>query len=371
MHKIKLERKLKMKVIITAGGTGGHIYPALAIINKIKEKEPNSQFLYIGTEDRMESKIVPEKKIPYLAIPMKGLNRKQPWKNVKVLKLYCDAIKRAKKEIKSFDPDIVIGVGGYISAPVIYAAKKLGYPTMIHEQNSISGISNKFLSHYADRILVSFPESVDAFPKEKVVYTGNPRSEEIMNVKPGGKKELGFSLTKKLVVIVMGSLGSTTMTKKIKEMIPAFDKKDYEVFVITGKDYYDDYKNVKIPKNVKVMPYYSDLMQIMGQADLMITRSGATTIAEITAIGLPSIMVPSPYVTHNHQMKNALALEKDKACRIIPEEIFDKDSVLPCLEELLNDQSKLKEMKQALEKRAIKDSATKIYQEAKKVIGEK
>jgi len=360
-----------MKVVITAGGTGGHIYPALAIINKIKEKEPSSKFLYIGTTDRMEAKIVPEKSIPYIAIPMQGLNRKNPLKNIKVLQLYKNAIKTAKTEIKKFDPDIVIGVGGYISAPVVYAAKKLGYKTMIHEQNSISGISNKFLSHYADKILVSFKESLKDFPKNKVVHTGNPRSEEIMNVKAEGKERLGLTKSKKLIIIVMGSLGSTTMTKKLKEIIPSFKDKNYEVLLITGKDYFDAYKQVNVPRNVKIIPYYNELINIMRQADLIITRSGASTIAEITAIGLPSIMVPSPYVTHNHQMKNALALERDGACRIITEENFSKDILLPCIDDILDNKDNIEDMKKALEKQAVKNSATKIYQEAKKLIGEK
>lgn len=357
-----------MRVIITAGGTGGHIYPALAIINKIKEKEKNSEFLYIGTTDRMEATIVPNLHIPYFGIPMRGLDRKHIWKNVKVLKMYKEAIQTAKEEITKFKPDIVIGVGGYISAPVVYAAKKLGYKTMIHEQNSISGVSNKFLSHYADKILVSFQETMVNFPKHKVVYTGNPRSEEIAQVAPIAKCELGFSERKKLVIIVMGSLGSTTMTKKLKEIIPHFYQKPYEVLLITGKDYYDHYQNISIPKNVKLMPYYNDLLKIMKKADLIVTRSGASTIAEITAIGLPSIMVPSPYVTHNHQMKNALALEKDHACKIIPEEQFSTDTLLSCIDELLNNKQKLIEMKQALEKKAVKNSATRIYEEAKKLI---
>lgn len=360
-----------MKVIITAGGTGGHIYPALAIIHKIKEKEPNSKFLYIGTTDRMEAKIIPEQKIPYCGIEMKGIDRKHIFKNFKVLKMYMNAIKTAQKEIAKFQPDIVIGVGGYISAPVVYAAKKMGYKTMIHEQNSISGVSNKFLSHYVDKILVSFKETMNDYPKHKVVYTGNPRSEEIIEIPPIRKEELGLSRNKKLIIIVMGSLGSTTMTEKLKEIVPSFKNKSYEVLLITGKDYYAAYQDVKVPKNVKLMPFCQDLIRIMKQADIMVTRSGASTIAEITAIGLPSIMVPSPYVTHNHQMKNALALEKEGACKIIPEDRFEKDTLIPAIDELLNDDKQLQTMKIALEQRSVKNSATRIYEEAKKLVEEK
>ena len=230
-----------MKIIVSAGGTGGHIYPALAIINKIKEKEPNSKILYIGTKDRMEATIVPSKKIPYFGIEMKGFNRKNPFKNISVLKSYCHNVGILKKEIKKFDPDVVIGVGGYVTAPVIYSAKKLGYKTFIHEQNSIPGLSNKFLARYADKIGVSLPDSLRYFPKEKAVLTGNPRSEEAYYTKEIAKKDLGLSLSekKKLVLIVMGSLGSTTMNQKLKETLPLFKDKDYEVVFVTGKGYYE------------------------------------------------------------------------------------------------------------------------------------
>ena len=359
-----------MKVIITAGGTGGHIYPALAIVNKIKEQEPNSKFLYIGTTDRMEATIVPKANIPFVGIKMKGLDRAHPLANISRLKMYVQAFKQAKKEIKAFDPDIVSGVGGYISAPVVYAAKKLGYKTMIHEQNSISGLSNKFLSHYADRILVSFKETMAIYPKNKVVYTGNPRSEEIVYIPPADKKKLGLDPKKKLVIIVMGSLGSMTINKKLQQMVSAFQNKPYEVVLITGENYYEQYQQLTIPKNVKVLPFYNDLIKLMKKADLIVTRSGASTIAEITAIGLPAIMVPSPYVTHNHQMKNAIALQKDGACEIISEENFSKETLLPCIDNLLQDSKKYQTMQQALLQRGIKDSATRIYQEAKKLVNQ-
>lgn len=357
-----------MRVIITAGGTGGHIFPALAIINKIKEEEKNSEFLYIGTTDRMEKDIVPKCNIPFVGIKMMGLNRKNPLKNVTVMKTYFAALKKAKKEIKKFDPDLVIGVGGYITAPVVYAAKKLGYKTMIHEQNSISGVSNRFLSHYADKILVSFPESCEYFPKKKVLYTGNPRSEEVVSVKKIAKTTLGFKKEKPLILIVMGSLGSMTMTKKLKEIVVNFKNKPYEVLLVTGKDYYEDYQSLAIPKNVKIVPFCENLIQVMKDCDLIITRAGASTIAEITALGLPTIMVPSPYVTHNHQMKNAQALEKEGAVSIITEDNFSKETLLPLITSILEDKKRYQKMKKALEKRAKKDSATRIYEEARKLV---
>ena len=266
-----------MKIAITAGGTGGHIFPALAIINKIKSHDKNSKFLYFGTTDRMEKDIIPEKGIPYIGIQMKGLNRKNILKNITVLKIYLAAIKKAEVELKKFKPDIVIGVGGYITAPVLVAANHLGIKTIIHEQNSIPGVSNKLLSHFVNKICVSFKESESYFPKKKTIYTGNPRNEEILSMEKGKREDFGFNHKSKFIILVMGSLGSLTMTKKMKELIPSFKDKDYQVLVVTGKNYYDDYKDVKIPTNVKIVPFYD--AKYMKDADLIITRSGASTIA--------------------------------------------------------------------------------------------
>ena len=357
-----------MRVIVSAGGTGGHIYPALAIINKIKEKEPNSEFLYIGTTNRMEHVIIPEKNIPYLGIKISGINRKNILKNIEVFKDYRNSIKILKKKIKEFNPDIVLGIGGYVTAPVIYTAKKLGYKTFIHEQNQIPGVSNKFLSHYADKIGVSLPESIDYFPKEKTFFSGNPRSEEVVNIKPINKRELSLSEDKKLVMIVMGSLGSTTMNQKLKETLALFNAKNYEVLFITGKNYYDTYKNEKVSSNVKIVPYLDNMLSVLKKTDLIVSRAGASTIAEITAIGLPSILIPSPYVTHNHQLKNAQALEKEKATIIIEEKDYDSKKLVSTIDLVLNDSKKYKELKENTKKLGVVDSATKIYQVIRNLI---
>ncbi len=359
-----------MKVIISAGGTGGHIYPALAIINKIKDLEPNSDILYIGTKDRMEKDIVPKLNINYIGLDMEGLNRKIPLRNIIVLKKYLKAYNESKKIIKEFKPDVVVGVGGYITSPVLNAASKLKCKTVIHEQNSIPGVTNKMLSTKVDKILISMKNSIDYFPKEKVVYTGNPRSEEIIRVKKVTKKELGFD-NKKLVVIVMGSLGSASINNEELEIVPNFKNKDYNVLLITGKRYYDDYKDIEIPSNVKVSPFENNLIGILKSTDLLVTRSGASTIAEITAIGVPSILVPSPYVTNNHQYKNAKELENSGAGIILEEKDFNSKNLLKEIDKLLNNDKILEEMKLSSKKLGVEDSATRVYNEIKKDIGEK
>lgn len=354
-----------MKIAITAGGTGGHIFPALAIINKIKSHDKNSKFLYFGTTDRMEKDIIPEKGIPYIGIQMKGLNRKNILKNITVLKIYLAAIKKAEVELKKFKPDIVIGVGGYITAPVLVAANHLGIKTIIHEQNSIPGVSNKLLSRFVNKICVSFKESETYFPKKKTIYTGNPRSEEILAMEKGKREDFGFNHKSKFIILVMGSLGSLTMTKKMKELIPSFKDKDYQVLVVTGKGYYDDYKDVKTPTNVKIVPFYD--AKYMKDADLIITRSGASTIAEVTALLLPSIMIPSPYVTHNHQYKNAKALEDKKACKILEEKDFCKENLLSLIDDCFKKEV-YNEMRKNLKEFSCPNSAEAIYKEIMRLV---
>ena len=189
-----------MRVIVAAGGTGGHIYPALAIVNKIKEKDKHSEVLYVGTTNRMEKDIVPQRGINFVGVEIAGLNRKNPFANFSVMRKFFKAIKKSENIIKEFRPDIVIGVGGYITAPVLYAAHKLHIKTMIHEQNSIPGLSNKFLARFVDTICVSLPGSIKYFPKNKTVYTGNPRSEEILNIDKVSKTKFGFVASKKVSV---------------------------------------------------------------------------------------------------------------------------------------------------------------------------
>ncbi len=361
-----------MRVVVSAGGTGGHIYPALAIINKIKEREPDSEILYIGTTDRMEATIVPELGYRYVALEIKGLNRHNPFKNINVFKTFIKAYKKAKKEIEAFKPDVVLGIGGYVTLPVVYAAKSLKIKTFIHEQNSIPGLSNKLLNHHADAIGVSLPSSLKYFDAKKTTYTGNPRSEEVIATVPVSKKKYGLSQNKKLVIFVMGSLGSNTINTSMKDILPQFASKDYEVLFVTGKNYFEEYQNLKnIPKNVKIVPYLNDLLGVMKNADLIISRAGASTIAEITTLGLPSILIPSPYVTHNHQEENAKVLEDNGASIVIHEKDLDGKILLEKIDLILNDSSRYDTMVINNKKLGVTDSATKIYEIIKNLIDKK
>ena len=357
---------IKLRVIVTAGGTGGHIYPALAMINKIKEMEPNSKFLYIGTHNRLEKDIIPKYNIPFKELEIYGFNRKKIFKNFKVLKCLIKSKKKCKKIIKEFNPDIVIGFGGYVTAPVISVAHKLGYKTVIHEQNSIPGMSNKYLMKKVDLICVSLKSSLSYFPKDKTIFTGNPCSEDAVKKEALDKSILGLSKYKKLVLIVMGSLGATTINNYIVSIKDKFNK-DYEVLFITGKKDYEEIIKNKFPSNIKVVPYVDNLTRIMKNTDIIVTRAGASTLSEIIALNIPSILIPSPYVPNNHQYKNALDLVNNNAGLLIEEKELKNDILITKIDELLNSPIKYNEIKNNLNKLKIDNSASIIYENIKKL----
>ena len=358
-----------MRVIISAGGTGGHIYPALAIANKIKEKDEKAEILYIGTTKRMEKDIVPKAGYKYVGVNVEGLRRSISPKNIKSMFLFVNAISKCKKIIKKFKPDVVIGVGGYVSAPVIYAAHKLGVRCCIHEQNSSFGMTNKFASNFADKIFVSFKSTIDKIEdKDKVIYTGNPCSEKAINEPVALKEEYNLSLNKKLVLIVMGSLGSKTINDKMKSMLTLFNNKTYEVMFVTGKDYYDEYKDNKYTSNIKIVPYIDNMVRLLKKTDVLVSRAGASTLSEIASLNVPSILIPSPYVTENHQYKNAMDLVSEEAALLIEEKDLEGDILLRNVEKLLADKLYNNKLKKNLKSFEVRNSASKIYDEIVKLV---
>lgn len=357
-----------MRVIVSAGGTGGHIYPAVAIINKIKKEEPNSEFLYIGTNNRMEKDLIPELGIPYKGIEITGFKRKFSLDNFKTITNFLKSRRSCKKIISDFNPDVVIGTGGYVTAPVIWAAKKLGKKTFIHEQNSVVGLSNKYLSKYADRIGVSFESTLNNFPKDKVSLTGNPCSEKALSIKKANKEDFGLSKDKGLVLIVMGSLGSNTVNDKLVDYVYGFRNKPYEVVFVTGNSYYEKIKSRRFPDNVHVFPFIYEMPSLMKCTDVMVSRAGASTMSEIMALGIPTIFIPSPYVTNNHQYKNAMDLVNKDAALLIEEKMLNKNNLITTIDNLLEDKEKYDKIKNNLKELGIKDSSSRIYNVLKEMI---
>lgn len=356
-----------MKVIITAGGSGGHIYPAIAIINKIKEMEPNSEFIYIGTTNRMEKDIIPSLGIKYIGIEAYGLTKKVK-ENIKAIAYIHKNTKKCMKIMCEFKPDIVLGIGGYVTYPVIRAAKKLHIKTFIHEQNSIPGKSNRALSKIADKIGVSFPNSIHYFDESKVIYTGNPCSERALAIAPIDKTKFGLDPNKKLVLMVQGSLGSPAVNDKMKDYLKNVDNEDYEVLYITGKPFYEEFKKNIFSKNVFLVPYVENLAGLMKNADVIVSRAGASSISEIIALKKLSILIPSPYVANNHQFFNALDIANSRAAIMIEENALTTEVLKEQINKLLTDEEMRINMKLNIKKLQKNDSSTIIYNCIKEMI---
>lgn len=359
-----------MRVIITAGGSGGHIYPALAIVDKIKEMDKTSEILYIGTHNRMEKDIVPAKGLKYIPLEIYGLSTsiKLMGRNVKNVFLIKKAYKKCVNIMKEFKPDVVIGVGGYVTYPVIKAAHKCGIKTFVHEQNSIPGKANKALLKYVDLVGVSFKDSLKYFDGVNAVMTGNPCSENALNVKKISKENYGLTKGKKSILIFSGSLGSTKINEKMLDFLKNIEKENYEVLYITGNASYEQFNKEHFSKNVHVVAYVDNLCGLMKDMDLVISRAGASSMAEITALAIPWILIPSPYVANNHQYYNAVSIVNEGAGYMIEEKDLTTKKLKDTISSILNNEEETNKMKRNLKKLSIDDSATIIYNELKKLI---
>ena len=362
-----------MNVIISAGGSGGHIYPALSIIEYLKKQETNLNVLYIGTHNRMEKDLVPKKGIAYEAIEIYGFNKniKRDIKNIFLIK---KAIKKCQKIIDDFKPDIVIGVGGYVTYPVIKAAKKKKIKTLIHEQNSRPGKVNRLVSKFADIVAITFESSQEYLKKaKKIVYTGHPSLDSALNVQVIDKSIFGFQKNKKLVVYVAGSLGSSSLNQKMLDFLNSDLHKDYEILYVVGNNVnFEKFNKQVTNKNgLKIVPYLENLPGIIASSDLVISRAGAGVLFEIIGLKKPSIIIPSPNVANNHQHYNALELKDKQAIEVLEEKDLTKEKLALKIMELLNDSAKINNLKFNMkEYYQIKPLAT-IYKTIKELVNQK
>lgn len=356
-----------MRILISAGGTGGHIYPALAIIEGFKKYDKDLEVLYIGTKNRMEKDIVPKNGIPYYGIEIYGLS-KNIFKDIKDVFLIFKAKKEIKKKILEFKPDVVLGIGGYVTYPVLSVAKSLHIKTFIHEQNAIPGKTNKMISKYADIIGISFKESAKYFPNKNVLYTGNPTGIRALNTPRITKSSLGLNDDKPLVVVVCGSLGSETVNNVMKGYLKTLENKDYQVVYITGKNLYEEFIKIKYPKNVKVLPYLDNLTGLLKETDVLVARAGASTIAEVLSLKVPTIFIPSPYVANNHQYYNAVSLKNDNLALMLEEKDLSIPNITKNIEDLLYNKDKQIKIKNNLNKVSTLDSTKIIYDAIKELI---
>lgn len=355
-----------MRIVVSGGGTGGHIYPALALIREIQKENKDAKFLYIGTEQGLESKLVPRENISFKSIHITGFKRKLSFENVKTVYRFLTGVTKSKKLLKEFKADIVIGTGGYVCGPVVYAAAKLGIPSVIHEQNSIPGLTNKFLSRYVNKIAICFEEAKGFFPKEKVVFTGNPRASEVLG-QDGiqGRISVGLKLNMPAVLIFGGSRGARPINEAVLKSLSEFGSKPYQILYITGDAHFDEVnKEVELvgnPNNVVIKPFVHNMPEVLAGIDLVVSRAGATTLAELTSLGIPSVLIPSPYVTNNHQEKNARSLSDRGAAKLLLEKDLTSKKLVEEIDQILMDNKQLSSMKKSSEELGIRDAAKRLY----------
>lgn len=343
-----------MKFLITGGGTGGHIYPALAIANEIRDRYKDAEILYVGTKKGMESELVPKEGFNFKTIRVKGFPRKFSKEMFKTVKELFLGLNDAKKIIKEFQPDVVIGTGGYVCGPVVYIASKKKIPTIIHEQNAFPGITNKILSRYVDKIALSFEESVKYFKyPNKISITGNPVRKSLFLVdKNSAYKKLSIDPDISLVLSFGGSGGQKKLNDSMFHVIKEnANNSNIQILHITGKRFYEDFtkklkkENIVIKENIKILPYFFDMPEGLNIANLVVTSAGAITISEITALGIPSIIIPKSYTAENHQVYNAKALEKKGASLVILEEDLTGEKLNNSIKKLLEDEEELSTMR--------------------------
>ncbi|MCQ2553309.1 MAG: undecaprenyldiphospho-muramoylpentapeptide beta-N-acetylglucosaminyltransferase [Clostridia bacterium] len=355
-----------MRVILSCGGTGGHIYPAIAIADKIKEKDPSSEILFIGTKTGMENRLVPAAGYEIKGVDASGFNRKHLLANFKTLKNIAHGGHEAEEIIKEFKPDVVIGTGAYVTGIVLLHAHKLKIPCIIHEQNALPGLTNKMVSRFADRVFISFKGTEKAFHyPDRVVYSGNPIRADFDKLdREECRKELGFNENDIVILATGGSLGAEVLNEEIVDFASKVDCVNINLLFVTGKRYYENVKNQCNYDCARVIDYANNMPTLMTASDVVVSRAGAIALAEIMACGKPAIFVPSPNVTNNHQYHNALAVaEKGAAVLVEEKDIAAENGKLASeIFKLIENKETLKAMGEKAKSLATIDAADIIYE---------
>jgi len=355
-----------LRILVSGGGTAGHINPAIAIAKRMK-KEYNAEILFVGREKGMERDLVTKEGFPIKFIEVEGLIRKLTLKNIKVLIKYSAAIKKAKKIISEFAPDVVVGTGGYVCAPVLSAAKSLKIPTLVHEQNVIPGMTVKMAASFVNCVATSFADT-NKYVSEKVakkcVLTGNPLRDNLFDLSyDEARSRLGIG-DEIFVVTVGGSLGARTINNALCDIINNINSENVRILGGTGERFYDEVmekiEKEKLGENVEVVPYIYNMNEVMPAADLIISRSGAVTVSELCAMGKASILIPSPNVTHNHQEYNAKSIADRGASVMICERDIKENIISDTVNKLIANKEKLDDMSKCAKKLAISDGTKRI-----------
>lgn len=365
----------KPRILISGGGTGGHIFPALSIADVCRHRF-DAEILFVGAEGRMEMERVPAAGYEIKALPVAGFNRKNLLKNFSVLLKLRKSIKLAKKIIKDFHPDIAVGVGGYASGPTLKAAQKAGIPTLLQEQNSYAGVTNKLLASKADSICVAYEGMERFFPADRIVATGNPVRKNLLDKSISiqeARKAFGLDPDKPVLLVVGGSLGARTINESMEKAVEALLQKDIQVIWQTGKYYngkYDTERGELRKEGLLVTTFISDMAKAYTAATLVVSRAGAGTISELELMGKACVLVPSPNVAEDHQTKNARALAT-RGAAVLVADADCREKLLFIVEGLISDPSKLESMKAEILKMAIPDSDEKIADEVERLLEKK
>ena len=362
----------ELRVIISGGGTGGHIFPAVSIANAVKALRPDAKILFVGALGRMEMQRVPAAGYEIIGLPIQGFDRKNLLKNFKVLYKIWKSQRMAKKIIKDFRPQVAVGVGGYASGPTLNMAAAKGIPCLLQEQNSYAGVTNKLLAKKAAKICVAYEGMERFFPAEKIMMTGNPVRQQLLDTTithEDAVRSFGFAPTKKVVLIVGGSLGARTLNESVLQHLDQIRKSDVQFIWQTGKFYSAEIserlKGQDIP-NLTVTDFISDMGVAYKAAYLVVSRAGAGSISEFCLLGKPVILVPSPNVAEDHQTKNAMALVNKAAALYVKDAEADK-ILLPLAIDTAKDDAKLQSLHENILKMALPDSADIIAKEVIKL----
>ena len=373
-----------MRYLISGGGTGGHIFPAVSIANALREADPSCEILFVGALGRMEMERVPQAGYPIIGLPVKGFDRRRPWRNIRVVIDLVRSMLQARKIVRTFRPDVGIGVGGYASGAAMKVAAKMGVPILLQEQNGFAGVTNKLLKDDAKKICVAYEGMERFFPKEKLILTGNPVRQ---NLTTGTKEEaikyfneefgVNFSADKKTLLIIGGSLGARTINQSIIAHLPELIQSDIQVIWQTGKNYFPDCEaalkttlhNATQPPHQTTLcctAFLSQMPLAYALADLVISRAGASSISELCLLGKPSILVPSPNVAEDHQTHNAMALVKKDAAVLVKDIDAQNDLISTALS-LIQDDNQLATLQKNILTLALPDSARLIAEEVMKL----
>ncbi len=345
----------KYKFIVSGGGTGGHIFPALSIADGLRKRFPDCEILFVGAEGKMEMEKVPAAGYQIIGLPVAGFHRGEIWRNLAFIPKLIQSMQKAKKVVKDFNPDVVIGVGGYASGPVLRVAANLRIPTVLQEQNSFAGVTNKILGKKANKICVAYDKMERFFPAEKIVFTGNPIRQGLESLTPHSAEAQEFfnvSSNLPVILIVGGSLGARTLNQSVLANLDLIRKSEVTVIWQTGKYYYEKIKGQldadPVP-NIRLMEFIPRMDLAYSLADLVISRAGAGTISELCMVGAPSLLVPSPNVSEDHQTRNAMSLVEKDAAIMVKDEVAVSELIVDALA-LVNSQEKCLQLSQNIKR---------------------